>query len=325
MWALYTTMIVVAHASPVLPAAFAGARAIAVAAILGLAVQRLADRIPWPRVVRPRFILIHAVGAIAYAAAWVLLASLVESLVQWRAFLLAPAGLGRFLILGVWLYLTIAAVSYTVANAQRVASAEAAAARTQLSALRSQLHPHFLFNALHTVVQLIPLEPRRAAIAAEQVATLLRTTLEEERDLVPLRDELALVERYLAIERLRFGDRLVVHLDVSPTLHDALVPSFLVQTLVENAIRHGAAPRVEPTTVRVAVASSGGRLRLAVTDTGMGSTPESVQSTAGSGLRRLRERLRALHGTEATLDITTTPGTGFSASVTIPLATDGES
>src|SRR3954469_8653114 len=120
------------------------------------------------------------------------------------------AGLGAFVVMGIWLYTSIATVAYVTAATARAAYAETMAARTQLAALRAQLNPHFLFNALHSVVQLIPRDPARAASAAEEVAGLLRATIEEHRDVVTLEEELAFVRRYLGVERMRFGDRLVV-------------------------------------------------------------------------------------------------------------------
>jgi LytS/YehU family sensor histidine kinase len=125
-------------------------------------------------------------------------------------------------------------VSYATSATERAARAEAEASRAQLSALRSQLNPHFLFNALHTIVQLIPREPARAAQAAEQLGGLLRDTLEEDRDVVALAEERAFVERYLAVQRLRFGDRLSVRIDVSPEADQSLVPSFALLTAAEQ-------------------------------------------------------------------------------------------
>ena len=210
------------------------------AALLGLGVLRITERVPWPRAVRPGFVLIHVIGAIGFATAWMLLASALESIIRWRLYLVTPAGIVPFLTIGIWLYIAVAGVAYAARSTQRAAAAEANAVRSQLAALRGQLNPHFLFNALHTVVQLIPVEPTRAALAAEQVAGLLRTVIEEDRDLVPLDDERRFVERYLAVEHLRFGDRLETAFEVEPALSAALVPSFALQTLVENAVRHGA-------------------------------------------------------------------------------------
>jgi LytS/YehU family sensor histidine kinase len=221
-------------------------------------------------------------------------------------------------VLGVWLYVMVAGVAYASQAAQRAARAEALAARSQLAALRAQLNPHFLFNALHTVVQLIPLEPRRAAQAAEQLAGLLRTTVEEDRDLVTLAEERSFVERYLDIERIRFGDRLRVSVRASADADEALLPSFALQTLVENAVRHGAAPQVEPTDILVEGTVTSGVLTLSVVDTGAGIRAGHTGSGGGTGLARLRERLTALYGNAASLVIAPGTGRGFSATLTVP-------
>lgn len=223
-----------------------------------------------------------------------------------------------YFVLGVWFYAMVAGVSYASAAAERAARAEALAARSQLAALRSQLNPHFVFNALHTVVQLIPLEPKLASRAAEQVAGLLRITLEEDRDVVPLSDELAFVERYLEIERIRFGDRLDVRIQLTEEAKTTTIPSFALQTLVENAVRHGAGPRVEPTTIAIDGRVEDGILMLSVRDNGSGAGPEQLGRTGGSGLTRLRDRLAALYQGRARLDLTTAPGGGFAASLSIP-------
>ncbi len=315
VWALYATLIVVAH-PPTTPrtAAILAVHAIVPAAILGLGVHRFTRRFAWPRPFRLSFLLLHVGAAATYAIAWLLLASLSQIVLLHSV----AAAIGRvvvpFFVLGVWLYVMVAGVSYAAQATDRAVIAEASAARAQLAALRSQLHPHFLFNALHTVVQLIPVEPQRAADAAELVAGLLRTTLEEERDLVRLEEELAFVSRYVEIEGIRFGDRLRVELDVDPAARDLMVPSFAVQTLVENAVQHGAAPRVEPTTVRVGAAVQGRTLRVSVRDDGEGaSSNDSVGR--GTGLARLRERLSALYGERAQLTTGNAPGGGFLASI----------
>src|SRR4051812_45249729 len=204
VWALYTTLIVAIHQVPVLSAALGGIRAIVPAALLGVLVHRFVVRFPWPSRVRPAFVLMHVVAATAFAAGWIIGSSLLESLLRRQLVINVGAGLLPFFVLGLWLYAMVAGISYAVEASERGASAEASTARMQLGALRAQLQPHFLFNALHTVVQLIPTEPVRAAEAAEQVALLLRSTVEEDRDIVSLHDEWSFVSRYLELERIRF-------------------------------------------------------------------------------------------------------------------------
>ncbi|HVZ48854.1 MAG TPA: histidine kinase, partial [Gemmatimonadaceae bacterium] len=262
--------------------------------LLGVAVYRFTQRLPWPQPFRLRFLVAHTAAALLYGAAWIALASVVMSLVNRRIEILVGPGPVAFLVLGVWLYLIVAGVAYAAAATARAAAAEAEAARARLQAMRSQLHPHFVFNALHTVIQLIPSHPSAAAEAAESLAHVLRTSIEEDRDLVPLRDEWAFVERYVAIERLRFGDRLRVHAGIAPDAVPALLPSFALQTLVENAVRHGAGPRPEPTDLTISAGIAGGALRVVVTDTGAGADAARLAGGSGSGLRRLRSRLDAL-------------------------------
>lgn len=331
VWALYSTMILAMHGGSAFDAVSIAARAIGAAALLSWPVLRLTERFPWPRPVRFSFVLLHLGGAAAFSVAWILLASAIEALVRHRFFLIAPAGVVPFLSIGVWLYIAVAGVAYAARATERAARAEATAARSQLAALRGQLNPHFLFNALHTVVQLIPVEPARAADAAERLAGLLRSATAEDRDVVPLAEERAFVERYLALEALRFGERLVVHTELPTVLDDAEVPSFVLQTLVENAVRHGAALREASTTIAITARAEASMLVLEVRDDGEGTAlSRGERSTGatqaadgdGTGLRRLRERLAALYGTRASLMLESAPGQGFTAIVRLPLLRD---
>jgi hypothetical protein len=189
---------------------------------------------------------------------------------------------GDFVAIGGMFYLVIAGVAYLDDATARAARAEAAVAQTQLAALRAPLQPHFMFNALHTVVQLIPLDPGRAVEAAECVATLLRTALDEERDVVPLADEWAFVSRYLELEGIRFGERLRVSANVDPEFLDVRVPTFALQTLVENAVQHGAAPRVAPTDIVVTAAGTASELALSVRNTTAPGRPSPWSACASS-------------------------------------------
>jgi len=248
--------------------------------------------------------------------------SLIDSIVSGRFTFMRGPGFALFLFTGIWLYLIVVAVAYANLAAQRTAKMQAHAARAQLDALRTQLHPHFLFNALHAVVQLIPTDPRGAIRAAEQLAAALRTMLDEQRDLVSLAEEWAFVERYLAIERIRFGERLEVRAQIDESARPALLPSFALQTLVENAVRHGAAPRIEPTRMTISAALVGAMLTIKVADNGAGADVRAIEDGAGTGLRRLRERLRWLYGDHARLEVASEPGGGFVAGLTVPHGVD---
>ena len=323
MWALFTAIVVIVHGAPLPAAAIASSRMIVPGALLGIAVHRFASRTQWPHPFRIGFVGLHVLAAMAYAVTWYLFVSLIDSIEMGR-FVLAR-GVGLFLITGTWLYIVVAGVAYGNLAARRTAMLEANAARMQLDALRSQLHPHFLFNALHTVVQLIPVDPRAAAGAAEQLAGALRTTIEERRDLITLAQEWAFVERYLAIENIRFGERLRVR----PALDDAALalelPSFALQTLVENAVSHGASPRIDPTTLTITASRRDGELVLNVADDGEGAHVDRLDQGTGTGLRRLRERMRWLYGDRARLEIASTPDHGFAARLIVPQQATGAS
>ena len=297
--------------------------AIAARMLLGLAVAYLAyrfiRRLPWPRPFRFRFLLIHLAAAPAGGLVWLVLTTVAVVLITGRPLVATirdhPVD---FLAIGSTVYGVIATVTYLDDAAARAARAEAAVAQTQLATLRAQLQPHFLFNALHTVVQLIPVDPGRAMEAAECVAALLRTALDEERDAVSLGEEWAFVSRYLELEGIRFGDRLRVSADIDPELLDARVPTFALQTLVENAVRHGAAPRVAPTDIVVTATGTRAELALSVRNTGDAGAAHQADGGTGTGLRRLRERLEVLHGNAARLTYGPLPGGGFEAVLVLP-------
>jgi signal transduction histidine kinase len=322
MWILFTLMIMSVHALPLAASAWMALRMIGSAAVLGVGVHAFTRRQPWPAPFRPSFLLLHVLAATLYAGLWITAYSLIESLLRWRLAYVAGPGLGRFALTGVWLYLTIAAIAYAQQAARRSALVQAAAARAQLAALHAQLHPHFLFNALHTVVQLIPLEPGRAAQAAEELAGLLRAALDERRDQVTLAAEWRFVQRYLAIEQLRFGERLRIAATMPASTLDLRLPSFALQTLVENAVRHGAAPKLGDTRLHITASSSGRHLTLVVSDDGAGAEAAAIRDSSGTGLRRLRERLACLYGNSAALEVDASPH-GVTATLRLPLAPGG--
>lgn len=281
-------------------------------------VYLLVRRVPWPRPFRLRFLVLHLFGAPAAAMAWYALSIMLERILipSYRHQFEARAEMHLFV--GIIFYAIVAGVAHAEEGSARAARAEAIAARTQLAALRAQVHPHFLFNALHTVVQLIPVDPARAVEAAELVADLLRTTLEQQRDEVALGDEWRFVSRYLEMERIRFGDRLVVRADMPDALLDEPVPVFALQTLVENAVQHGAAPRVAPTEIVVTAAGSASTLTLSVRNSGDGKPAPATGAGTGTGLPRLRERLAVLYGSAARLECRPAGDGGYEATLVLP-------
>lgn len=281
-------------------------------------------RTPWPRPFRVPFALLHVLAGLTVVGAWLATSLFIEGLFPVERRL--PAYVGEFFVMGLVAYAIAIGIFYSVESTARAARAEALATRTQLAALRAQLHPHFLFNALHTVVQLIPVNPDLAMEAAELVADLLRSTLEEQRDEVSLADEWQFVSRYLAVEHIRFGKRLVVREEIAQPLLEQRVPAFAVQTLVENAIRHGATPRVGVTEVVVAASGTDAALTVSVRNTTSqdalspkrdGSAGSSGTGT-GTGLSRLRERLSVMYGGGASLTGGAVGADGYEAVLVIP-------
>jgi two-component system, LytTR family, sensor kinase len=292
--------------------------AVSAGALVAFLVYRFVRRVPWPRRFRLSFLLLNIAAAIATTLLWLGLTIAVESLFT-GSLLNTRAGTlfwSERLVIGLYLYAVIAAITYPAEAAARAARAESVAARTQLAALRSQVHPHFLFNALHTVVQLIPLDPHRAVEAAELIADLLRAALEESRDEVTLDEEWRFVSRYLALERIRFGDRLVVRSDFAESVLDDYIPAFALQTLVENAVRHGVARRVAPTEIVVTATGSDSELTLSVRNSG--DAEPAVSGATGTGLARLRESLGVLYGSAARLGCGPATDGGYEAVLVVP-------
>lgn len=192
-------------------------------------------------------------------------------------------------------------------------------AGARFAALQAQLNPHFLFNTLNTIaVRARDGDSVGTVRMVEQLSDVLRRTLTRHRSSeVSLEEELDLVRQYVAIEEARFADRLRVTLDANPVLHQAAVPGFALQHLVENAIRHGIARRPGAGTVHVAARRSGESLELTVTDDGAG-LDESMSMPAGHGIENTRERLHALYGEKASLTIAGRAGGGTIATIRIP-------
>jgi len=212
-----------------------------------------------------------------------------------------------------------------LAEAHEAASrAEAAASAANLAVLRHQLNPHFLFNTLNAISSLIVTRDYGAADAMlARLSDFLRATLLLQPDaLLPLEDELATLQQYLEIESVRFGDRLAVEFICPPELNRALVPGFLLQPLVGNAIKYALAPSAEPVTIRVAAVTEGDMLALTVEDDGDASDSEAKPGT-GVGIVNVRQRLNALFGDRGRLDVAK-QGRGFLAVARLPLQHDAE-
>ena len=191
----------------------------------------------------------------------------------------------------------------------------------QLQTLQRQLQPHFLFNTLNTVSALMHRNVEAADAMLAQLGDLLRLSFETvDVQEVSLAQELDFLRKYVAIEQVRFRERLRVTFDVAPGLDDCLVPNLLLQPLVENAIRHGIGPRVEPGHVLVRAVRTGATLELEVRDDGVG-VPESrlADLAHGVGLSNTRSRLAHLYGNRHQFTVSRPPGGGLSVAIVIPV------
>jgi signal transduction histidine kinase len=203
-------------------------------------------------------------------------------------------------------------------NAVLQANLNAELASARLQTLRLQLNPHFLFNALNSIASLVHSDAAKADTAIAALSSFLRASLAVTRgEETTLENELRLVDAYLEIELLRF-EWLTVDLDVPDTLRSACVPAFVLQLLVENAIRHGLAPRRTPGRVHIAARRDGDRLELCVSDDGVGFGARSGDTSLGIGLQNVRARLAQLHSADGTLAIEPSTANGTVATIRIP-------
>jgi signal transduction histidine kinase len=239
------------------------------------------------------------------------------------------ASFGRYLIgtfhFNVQWYFVVVMVQHAIAYADRLrdrdvqaAQLETQLARAQLDALKMQIQPHFLFNTLHAVSELVHEDADGADRMITRLGDLLRLTVDDAAQEVPLRRELHFLAAYLEIERTRFHDRLTVEMEVDPETLDAMVPNLVLQPLVENAIRHGTAPHAARGVIHVRARRDGGTLRLEVRDNGGGLRPKSPGGREGVGLRNTRARLRQLYGAAGTLELCDGEAGGVRAAVSLP-------
>jgi signal transduction histidine kinase len=277
---------------------------------------RIARR--WP-IARPnvrRHVILHVLASLVFCVAWASAGTIIKLLLQPNSF---DAGIAKFyaswvlttLPFGASVYLAVVGIEHAIRYFVEARERDAQVARlseqlssAKLSALQAQLNPHFLFNSLNTIAVLVrDGDTPRATRVIEQLSDVLRSTLGRSRENeVTLDDELELVRQYLAVEQARFSDRLRPEFDVSPALLSAAVPSFAIQHLVENAVRHGIAKRSDAGRVIVRAYREGDSLVVIVEDDGAGIEPSA--EVPGHGLDNTRERLRSLFGDRASLTVT---------------------
>jgi len=317
------------------------------AAILGVGVIWLSERLPWALSRKPWFFPLHAGFAIVYAALWVCAVSLIFT--TWASIesgalkirYLQSYALQWEFFSGLMIYATLASLAYvlqisvhlreeerrTKESELRAARAEALQTQTELSALRAKLNPHFLFNTLHTLMALIRDDRAEAEAAIERFSSMLRYILRRQGDAgshdvnpmqVAFADEWAFVQNYLSLERLRLGDRLTVETNIDADAFDAVLPPLSLQPLIENAIKHGVAPRADGGKIVIVATMNNADLIVTVDDNGGGAQRQAVEESQGLGLRLIAKTLSTQYEGRAEFSIETSPQQGFRVRMRIP-------
>ena len=262
----------------------------------------------------------HALNAAGFSLLW-------TSSYTLFVYLVRPDALSAFFDDGAVWQVTWGVLIYVIvvqaARAHvRVQDREQAAEHAELQALRAQLDPHFLFNTLNALTQLAREDPDATQHALERFGELMRYVLHSGRRAsgadTSLEDEINFVRHYLALQRLRLGERLRVVEDLDPEALELAVPPLLLQPLVENAVRHGLAPRRDGGTLRFIATVQNDELTIAIADDGSGATVDAWRRPKGLGLESVVRQLEARFRTDARLEIATAPNHGFTARVTVP-------
>jgi len=226
------------------------------------------------------------------------------------------------------LYTILAGFMMWTESLKRVQESQALLAReavlraeAEAKAVRAQFNPHFVFNTLHSLMLLVRADPPAAERAIEDVASLIRYASVLERrnqDVVPLGEELEIARRYVSLESLRLAERMTIDWEIDSELETVPVPPFCIQTLLENAIKHGISPKEDGGSIKIGIRKDSKLLAISVEDDGLGATEEAVRGAEGKGLNLLQRRLTTLFGDDASLTWRTSPGEGFSVLLEVP-------
>jgi signal transduction histidine kinase len=277
----------------------------------------------WPPV-RPHLVrhaALHVVAGLVVAFTKVQAERMVRIWIFGAAPYLLPSNLAlHFLIYWAIVALTLGAAYYRRSRARELEASrtEARLQEARLDLLASQLQPHFLFNALNTIAETVHEDPERADRMIGSLSELLRATLQRDGHLVTLADELALADRYLAIQQARFGDRLQVEIEATEAARACRVPRLILQPLLENAIHHGVSTRVAGGCIRIVADRQDGALRLTIQDNGS-NRPDADAAGHGIGLSNTHARLAAMYGERASLKVTSVSGEGTTVTLTLPV------
>jgi two-component system, LytTR family, sensor kinase len=251
---------------------------------------------------------------------------------EYRIFYLAPpseaaltngqrAWLGALVVLATVLCVAIPIKIWNAARIEhRLQEQEKLLMAARVEALASQINPHFLFNTLTSISSLIRSQPETARMLIVKLSGLLRRLQRSQEHFVTLREELEAIDEYLDIESIRFGPKLRIEKDIDPDSLDVVVPSMLLQPLVENSIKHGLAPKIGDGRITIRSVREKGHAIIDVIDNGVGVGPSHVErvKTGGIGLRNVNERLRVIYGANYQLQLDSVPGQGTCARVVIP-------
>ena len=240
-----------------------------------------------------------------------------------RIFYLAPptAWLAALVILATVLCVAIPIKIWNSARIEhRLQEQEKLLMAARVEALASQINPHFLFNTLTSISSLIRSQPETARMLIVKLSGLLRRLQRSQEHFVTLREELEAIDEYLDIESVRFGPKLQIEKDIDPHSLDIVVPSMLLQPLVENSIKHGLAPKIGEGRITIRSVRDRGHAIIDIIDNGVGVGPSHVDRvrTGGIGLRNVNERLRVIYGANYELQLDSVPGQGTCARIVIP-------
>ena len=290
-------------------------------------ILRLARRYRFERQRWRRSVPAHLLAGTAISAAWAAYHITIDTAFAGSYAHFKASNLPRLIFVNLdkelLVYWIIVVVSHAVDYYQRYREGELRASQAQLQALKMQLHPHFLFNALHSISALVHTDPDAADKMIARLGDFLRLTLETSAaQEVPLRQEIEFLNCYLEIERIRFRDRLTTSIEVDPRVLDCRVPNLILQPIVENAIRHGVSQRAAAGRIEVRAVGAGQTLRLEVRDNGRG-LPEGADAARGTkggvGLANTRARLQQLYGAGYRFDLSNAPAGGAVVTLEIPL------
>jgi len=229
--------------------------------------------------------------------------------------------LGFVVILSTLLTVTIPIKIWNTARIEhRLQEQEKLLLSTRLESLANQINPHFLFNTLTSISSLIHSQPETARTLIVKLSGILRRVLRNQEHFVTLREELSAVDEYLDIEKVRFGPTLIIEKEIDPRSLDLMIPSLLLQPLVENAIKHGFSHRVGGGTIKIQSRSTAKHVLINILDNGTGmNEPPSPTQMGGIGLRNVDERLRVIYGENYHLRLESTPGSGTCATIKVPV------